>query len=241
MTYATAPDGARIAYQLRGRGAPLVLLAGQANNHHWWDAVRADFHAARSTLTLDYRGTGDSDKPDTPHSTELSAQDVITVLDELGIDRADVYGTSMGGRVAQQLAARHPQRNGRPAQPHRQRTPPRRPHPRRPAPPRPRSPARLLRGIPHPRHPPRPGLPHHHAPAVRTPQPPIQPASLPRPAGDTRATRVRTDRRRAGQWGTCARSRGSLTKVSRPDGQPYLYRRALDARLRRGDGDAAGS
>ncbi|GAA2986067.1 hypothetical protein JCM13580A_02010 [Streptomyces drozdowiczii] len=110
MTYATTPDGTRIAYQLRGNGAPLVLLAGQANNHHWWDLVRTDFHPARSTLTLDYRGTGDSDKPDTPHSTELFAQDVIAVLDDLGIDRTDIYGTSMGGRVAQQLAARHPHR-----------------------------------------------------------------------------------------------------------------------------------
>ncbi|MEU6586690.1 alpha/beta fold hydrolase [Nocardia sp. NPDC046763] len=112
MTYARTPDGTRIAYQLQGEGAPLVLLAGQANNHHWWDAVRADFHPARSTLTLDYRGTGDSDKPDTPYSTEQFAEDVIAVLDELGIERADVYGTSMGGRVAQQLAARHQHRVG---------------------------------------------------------------------------------------------------------------------------------
>ncbi|MGI5328439.1 alpha/beta fold hydrolase [Actinomadura nitritigenes] len=70
------------------------------------------FHSARSTLTLDYRGTGDSDKPDARYSTELFAQDVIAVLDELGIDRADVYGTPVGGRVAQQLAARHPHRVG---------------------------------------------------------------------------------------------------------------------------------
>lgn len=112
MTYTMAPDGTRIAYQLRGDGAPLVLLAGQANSHLWWESVRADFHSARSTLTLDYRGTGDSDKPDSPHSTELFAEDVIAVLDDLGIDRADVYGTSMGGRVAQQLAVRHPRRIG---------------------------------------------------------------------------------------------------------------------------------
>lgn len=110
MPLVTTPDGTRIAYQLRGTGPVLVLLAGQANSHHWWDGVREDFHAARSALTLDYRGTGDSDAPDAPYSTELFAQDVITILDALEIDRADVYGTSMGGRVAQKLAAHHPGR-----------------------------------------------------------------------------------------------------------------------------------
>ncbi|WP_392671305.1 alpha/beta fold hydrolase [Streptomyces sp. LN785] len=111
MPHTTTPDGIGIAYQVQGEGtAPLVLLAGQANNHHWWDGVRDDFHADRSTITFDYRGTGQSGKPDTPYSTELFALDVIAVLDDLGVDRADVYGTSMGGRVAQQLAARHPGR-----------------------------------------------------------------------------------------------------------------------------------
>ncbi|MBO0655678.1 alpha/beta fold hydrolase [Streptomyces triculaminicus] len=110
MPHAKTPDGVAIAYQLRGDGAPLVLLAGQANNHHWWDGVRDDFHVARSTLTIDYRGTGASDAPSTPYSTALFARDVVAVLDELGIDRADVYGTSMGGRVAQRLAVDHPGR-----------------------------------------------------------------------------------------------------------------------------------
>jgi hypothetical protein len=41
-----------------------VLLAGQANNHTWWNAAREDFHATRTTVTTDYRGTGASDKPD---------------------------------------------------------------------------------------------------------------------------------------------------------------------------------
>jgi 3-oxoadipate enol-lactonase len=110
MPHATAPDGTRIAYQVRGEGAALVLLAGQANNHHWWDGVRDDFHGTHSTVTLDYRGTGQSDKPDRPYSTELFADDVVAVLDALGIGAADVYGTSMGGRVAQWVAARHPGR-----------------------------------------------------------------------------------------------------------------------------------
>ncbi|MFH8369739.1 alpha/beta fold hydrolase [Streptomyces sp. NPDC018031] len=110
MPYATATDGHRIAYQVRGRGTPLVLLAGQSNDHHWWDAVRGDFEAAHRTVTLDYRGTGDSDKPDQPYSTEGFAGDVVAVLDHLGAERAHVYGTSMGGRVAQWVAARHPDR-----------------------------------------------------------------------------------------------------------------------------------
>ncbi|MFC5720327.1 alpha/beta fold hydrolase [Streptomyces gamaensis] len=110
MPYAKTEDGARIAYQPVGDGPPLVLLAGQANSHHWWDGLREDFHGARSTVTLDYRGTGDSDEPQTPCSTRQFARDVIAVLDELGADRADVYGTSMGGRVAQWVAVDHPDR-----------------------------------------------------------------------------------------------------------------------------------
>ncbi|MGW4093336.1 alpha/beta fold hydrolase [Nocardia sp. NPDC004750] len=110
MPYATAADGVRLAYQVAGTGSPLVLLAGQANSHHWWDGIRTDFETGYRTITLDWRGTGDSDKPDEVYSTEGFADDVVAVLDDLGVRQADVYGTSMGGRVAQWLAARHPDR-----------------------------------------------------------------------------------------------------------------------------------
>ncbi|WP_405163263.1 alpha/beta hydrolase [Nocardia sp. NBC_01499] len=110
MPYAKAANGVRLAYQIAGEGTPLLLLAGQANNHHWWDGIREDFQGRYRTITLDWRGTGDSDKPDEPYSTVGFADDVVAVLDDLGIERAAVYGTSMGGRVAQWLAARHPDR-----------------------------------------------------------------------------------------------------------------------------------
>ena len=110
MPHATAADGVRIAYQVRGTGQPLLLLAGQSNNHHWWDPVRADFEAARTTITFDYRGTGDSDKPDEPYSTQGFADDVIAVLDDVGLPEVDVYGTSMGGRVAQWVGSRYADR-----------------------------------------------------------------------------------------------------------------------------------
>ncbi|RZQ65853.1 alpha/beta fold hydrolase [Amycolatopsis suaedae] len=110
MTTALAADGTRLACQVRGSGRPLVLLAGQANNHTWWDPVREDFHGSHTTITFDYRGTGDSDKPEGGYSTAGFAGDVVAVLDHLGVAEADVYGTSMGGRVAQWLAACHPGR-----------------------------------------------------------------------------------------------------------------------------------
>lgn len=107
---AKTADATQIAYQVEGDGSPLLLLAGQANNHHWWDGIRDDFAPTRTTITLDYRGTGESDKPDAPYSIEIFAADAIAVLDELGIESADVYGTSMGGRTAQVIAGRYPER-----------------------------------------------------------------------------------------------------------------------------------
>ena len=111
-TRAARNDRRRNPDRLSGsrRGQPLVLLAGQSNNHHWWDPVRADFEATYRTITLDWRGTGDSDKPDEVYSTPGFADDVVAVLDELGLAKAHVYGTSMGGRVAQWIAINHPGR-----------------------------------------------------------------------------------------------------------------------------------
>jgi pimeloyl-ACP methyl ester carboxylesterase len=110
VTHAATPDGTRIAFQTSGAGAPLLLLSGQASSHRWWTRVRADFDDYRRVITLDCRGTGDSDAPPGPYSTQGFADDAIAVLDHLGVERADVYGTSMGGRIAQWIAIRHPER-----------------------------------------------------------------------------------------------------------------------------------
>ncbi|MCI2416373.1 alpha/beta hydrolase [Saccharopolyspora sp. K220] len=113
MPFATSTDEAKIYYQVRGSGEPLVLLSGQANTHHWWDNVHADFEHSYQTVVLDYLGTGHSDKPeDAEYSVRRFAADVISILDELDIARAHVYGASMGGKVAQWVAVDHPGRVG---------------------------------------------------------------------------------------------------------------------------------
>jgi pimeloyl-ACP methyl ester carboxylesterase len=113
VSFARAADGARIRFETVGAGPPLVLLAGQANSARWWDPIRVDFAAGHRTVAIDTLGTGGSDAPPgAEYSTRRFAGDVVAVLDELGIERAHVYGTSMGGKVAQWLAVDHPDRVG---------------------------------------------------------------------------------------------------------------------------------
>lgn len=88
----------------------MVLVQGLALDHHGWDSSIADF-ADRPVIVFDHRGTGNSD--DTfpqSWSTRDFARDVIAVLDAARVDRAHVYGHSMGGRIAQWLGADHPDR-----------------------------------------------------------------------------------------------------------------------------------
>ncbi len=109
-TTVAAPDGAPLAVQASGRadGPPLVLLAGQANSHVWWDGLRGAFDDAFRVLTLDWRGTGGSRGGVGPWTSRSFADDVAAVVDQVVGRPVAVYGTSMGGRVAQVLAARRP-------------------------------------------------------------------------------------------------------------------------------------
>jgi pimeloyl-ACP methyl ester carboxylesterase len=106
VPFAAAADGARLAYQLGGPEAapPLLLLPGQANSHEWWTRLRVPFDQRFRTISFDYRGTGATECALGEWSTASFAADAAAVLDHLGHAVADVYGTSMGGRVAQMLA-----------------------------------------------------------------------------------------------------------------------------------------
>jgi pimeloyl-ACP methyl ester carboxylesterase len=106
----TVAQGFRLDVQVSGRstGPALLLLAGQANSHRWWTSLRADFDDEFRVVTMDQRGTGASKGEVTDWSTDLFADDAARVLAALDAPRAMVYGTSMGGRVAQVLAASHP-------------------------------------------------------------------------------------------------------------------------------------
>jgi pimeloyl-ACP methyl ester carboxylesterase len=101
--------GARIHYEVDGEGEPLVLIAGTAFDLSFWDDLLPELRGFR-VLRLDNRGAGLTDAPDAAFSIERMADDVAAVMDAVGIPSAHVYGASMGGLIAQELAIRHPQR-----------------------------------------------------------------------------------------------------------------------------------
>jgi hypothetical protein len=100
---------ARIHYEVDGEGEPLVLIAGTAFDLSFWDDLLPELRGFR-VLRLDNRGAGLSDAPDEAFSIEQMADDVAAVMDAAGMPSAHVYGMSMGGLIAQDLAIRYPER-----------------------------------------------------------------------------------------------------------------------------------
>jgi len=103
-------NGINIYYESQGEGEPLFLIAGLGATHHLWELQVPSFARWYRVVTFDNRGAGDSGKPPEPYSIGLFADDTAALMDALGIERAHVYGQSMGGIIAQEFALRHPQR-----------------------------------------------------------------------------------------------------------------------------------
>jgi 3-oxoadipate enol-lactonase len=98
-----------LAYDVRGRGSPLVLIQGVGVGRWGWEPV-ADRLARRfQVITIDNRGIGASDAPPGHYSTRAMADDVLAVLDHAGVRQASLVGTSLGGMIAQELALAHPE------------------------------------------------------------------------------------------------------------------------------------
>ena len=103
-------DGVRIAYEVRGGGEarPLVLVHGLGYARWGWEPVVDGLAAGRSVALLDNRGVGASDVPPGPYTSEVMADDVLAVVDDLGWDRVHLAGASLGGMIAQQVALVRP-------------------------------------------------------------------------------------------------------------------------------------
>lgn len=102
MPYAVN-DGIRIHYEVEGEGPPLVLCHGLFGSLEQWrvwgyvEALKDDYQL----ILIDARGHGSSDKPHDPEAyrTETMVADVVSVLDDLNIEKTHFLGYSMGGQI----------------------------------------------------------------------------------------------------------------------------------------------
>ncbi|HVW88943.1 MAG TPA: alpha/beta fold hydrolase [Gaiellaceae bacterium] len=100
----------KIAWEEKGSGAPLLLIQGLGYARWSWEPVVGPLAERYRVLFFDNRGVGESDVPPGPYTARQMAGDALQVLDEAGVERAHVLGASLGGMIAQELAAAAPER-----------------------------------------------------------------------------------------------------------------------------------
>lgn len=91
--------------------APVVVLSNSlGSTHTMWDAQIEALSERFRVVRYDTRGHGGSPVPQGPYDIDDLADDVVALLDRLGVERAHFVGLSLGGMTGMHLAARNPER-----------------------------------------------------------------------------------------------------------------------------------
>lgn len=107
-------NGIDMYYEVTGEGDPLVLLHGAYMSiPSNWEAIIPILAKDHRVIAVELQGHARTTDRDTPFSYEGMAQDVVALLDALGIEKAALFGYSMGGGVAIRVAIDHPERVSR--------------------------------------------------------------------------------------------------------------------------------
>jgi pimeloyl-ACP methyl ester carboxylesterase len=103
-------DRLTINYDVQGEGDPLLLIPYTSADHACYAFQLPAYTEHFRCIAIDLPGSGESDKPAGPYSTEGYADQVAALLAAIGVERAHVAGMSLGATVGIHLAARHPDR-----------------------------------------------------------------------------------------------------------------------------------
>src|SRR6266581_2086965 len=113
MAYAPV-NGLQLYYEVRGSGRPLVLLHGGLLTIDLnFGPMLEPLAAGRQVIAVELQGHGHTADTGRPMTIEALARDVIALLDQLGIEQADLFGFSLGGLVACAIALGAPARAGK--------------------------------------------------------------------------------------------------------------------------------
>lgn len=103
-------DGVTLHYTDEGAGEPVILVHGFPHSSDLWLPQRAALSSRYRVIAPDLRGFGRSDVPHGAIPIDLYADDIVGMMDMLGIGTATIGGLSMGGYVLMALLRRHPER-----------------------------------------------------------------------------------------------------------------------------------
>jgi pimeloyl-ACP methyl ester carboxylesterase len=93
-----------------GRGSPLILIHGLADDHRLWRKAVPDLALRHRVILYDVRGHGQSTVGEADGTLDQLGGDLARLLDAIGLERAAVAGFSLGGTIAMRLAIDHPER-----------------------------------------------------------------------------------------------------------------------------------
>lgn len=100
-----------ISYLREGAGGtPIILIAGLSMDKEFWAPVVEHLKHQYECISYDNRGVGESSRPRSGYTPDDMMQDTVGLMDKLSIPRAHIVGCSMGGRSAQLMALRTPDR-----------------------------------------------------------------------------------------------------------------------------------
>jgi len=101
----------QIHYEVYGAGFPMLMITGLSANIDWWDPrIIQELSKKFKVVVFDNRGAGRTDISNRTYSIRLFAEDTAGLMHALKISRAHVFGISMGGMIAQELALNYPEK-----------------------------------------------------------------------------------------------------------------------------------
>jgi 3-oxoadipate enol-lactonase len=103
-------NGIDVYYEVQGEGEPMVLIPYLAADQACYAFQVAEYGKHFRCFTVDLRGAGLSGKPEGSYTTELLADDIAAFMQAAGVDRAHIFGLSLGAAAGMWLAAKHPAR-----------------------------------------------------------------------------------------------------------------------------------
>jgi len=103
-------NGVKLCYEINGEGYPLFLIHGFGAKKESWIAQVPELSKHFKVITVDNRGAGKSERPDSEYTMEVFADDINALMGHLGIEKANIAGWSLGGMIVQNFILKYPEK-----------------------------------------------------------------------------------------------------------------------------------